>query len=139
MSSAARICLTASGSFLLAGLLIGVWKYRAILASPRHRAPVYVDVAHRAALMYSFAALVMMALVEHSPYSDRVQILAVSVPIFFFAVAIASYVFHGARRDTDNQFETRSFFTTWGMVLLIAGEVSGISILLWGFVVHRVL
>jgi hypothetical protein len=43
------------------------------------------------------------------------------------------------RDDTDNQFEERNFLTTWGMVLLIVGELGGVSILFWGFVVGEVL
>lgn len=139
MPVAAKLALTASGVFLLTGLLLGVWKYQRILTSPSHRAPAYVDIAHRATLMYSFATLVMMTLVRFSPYSKTVQIAATAVPIFFFAAAIASYVWHGFRDDTDNQFEERNFATSWGMWLLIAGEVGGILVLFWGFLVSEVL
>ena len=52
-----------------------IWKYGHILNSADPRAPVYVDIAHRAALSYSFAALVMMKLVEYSPYSETAQLL----------------------------------------------------------------
>lgn len=138
MSDAARLALSASGLFLLAGLVLGVWKYGKILASPEHRAPIYVDIAHRAALMYSFAALVMMALVEHSPYSRSVQLWATATPLFFFAAAVLSYVYHGLLEDTDNQFRERDFLTTWGMGLLILGEVGGVGVLLWGFLEARV-
>lgn len=139
LSSAAIVCLLASGSFLLCGLLAGVWKYRGILKSSRHRAPVYVDIAHRAALLYSFACIVMMELVQHSPYSTTVQLFATTVPIFFFAAAVGSYVWHGILDDTENQFERKTFVTTWGMVLLIIGELGGVIVLLWGFVVTEVL
>ena len=139
LSSAQTVCLLAAGLFLLAGLLSGVWKYWGILRSPEHRAPVYVDIAHRASLLYSFACLVMMKLVEYSPYSTTVQIAATTVPIFFFAVAVGSYVWHGALDDTENQFEARNFVTTWGMALLIIGEIGGVFVLVWGFVVTEVL
>ncbi len=138
LSTAAKLCLSASGFFLLAGLCFGVWKYWHIFNSFDHRAPVYVDIAHRASLLYSFAALVMMTLVAYSPYSITVQLIATVVPIFFFAAAIASYVLHGFRDDTENQFEQRNFMTTWGMVALVAGEIGGISILLWGFLANEV-
>ena len=58
MSLAVKITLAASGIYLLTGMLIGIVKYRRIMTSAGHRAPVYIDIAHRAALMYSFAALV---------------------------------------------------------------------------------
>jgi len=127
--------------FLLTGLIVGIWKYGRILNSSDHRAPVYVDIAHRAALLYSFAALVMMKLVEYSPYSETVQLFATAVPIFFFAAAVASYMWHGlaSTHDTDNQFEERNFATTWGMAALIVGEVGGISVLVWGFLVTEVM
>lgn len=65
MSAAIKISLIASGIFLLTGLLSGVLKYRRIMTSPRHRAPVYVDkIAHRASLLYSFAALVIARLLD---------------------------------------------------------------------------
>ena len=139
MSSAARLALTASGFFLLTGLVTGVWKYRRIMTSPDHRAPVYVDIAHRAALLYSFAALVMMKLVEYSPYSNAVQMWATAVPLFFFAAAVASYVYHGFFEDTENQLAERNSVSTWGMALLIAGEMGGVLVLFWGFVSTEVL
>ena len=49
MSLAVRLALAASGLYLLAGMLIGIVKYRRIMTSPEHRAPVYIDIAHRAA------------------------------------------------------------------------------------------
>ena len=57
-----RVALAGSGIFLMAGLLTGVWKYAKIAQSPSATAPVYVDIAHRAALMYAFASLVIAAL-----------------------------------------------------------------------------
>lgn len=139
MPPAARLALASSGLFLLTGLVAGVWKYARIMSSSDHRAPVYVDITHRAALLYSFACLVMMALVEHSPYATTVQLWSTAVPIFFFATAIASYVYHGLAGDTDNQFRERSVLTTWGMYLLIAGEIGGVLVLVWGFFEAEVL
>jgi hypothetical protein len=139
IAPAARLALTASGLFLLTGLATGVWKYHGVMTRDGHRAHVYVDVAHRAALLYSFAALVMMKLVEYSPYSTAVQISATAVPLFFFAAAVASYVYHGVAEDTDNQLARRSFASTWGMYLLITGEIGGVLVLFWGFLRTQVL
>ena len=134
MSLAVKISLAASGLFLLWGMLLGVVKYRAIMRSPSNRAPVYVDIAHRAALLYSFAALVIAKLSEHSPYSGRVQLAAAGVPLVFFALTVAGYTAHGLRNDTDNIFAERNLTTTWFMYALIAGEVGGVAVILWGFV-----
>ena len=134
MSLAIKISLAASGLFLLTGMLLGVVKYRAIMRSHAHRAPVYVDIAHRAALLYSFAALVIAKLLEYSPYSERVQLAAAGVPLVFFALTIAGYAAHGFRDDTDNIFAERNFTTTWFMYALISGEIAGTAVILWGFV-----
>ena len=134
MSLAVKISLAASGVFLLAGMLLGVLKYRAVMRSPVHRAPVYVDIAHRAALLYSFAALVLAKLSEYSPYPERVQLAAAGVPLVFFALTIAGYAAHGLRDDTENIFAERNFTTTWFMYALIAGEIAGTAVIVWGFI-----
>ena len=139
MSLAVKISLAASGVFLLAGMLLGVVKYRAVMRSPAHRAPVYVDIAHRAALLYSFAALVIAKLLEYSPYPERVQLAAAGVPLAFFALTIAGYSAHGLRDDTENIFAERNFTTTWFMYALIAGEVGGVAVVLWGFIKTQLL
>jgi hypothetical protein len=64
---------------------------------------------------------------------------ATSVPLFFFVLALFSYVYHGALEDTENQLAERNFFTTWGMAFLIAGEIGGVLVLFWGFVSTQVL
>jgi hypothetical protein len=139
MNLAVKLSLAAAGAFLLAGMLLGVVKYRRIMTSPAHRAPVYVDIAHRAALLYSFASLVIARLLEFSPYSERVQLIAAGVPIIFFALTTAGYATHGFRDDTENIFAERNFTTTWFMYALIAGEVGGMIVVLWGFVSTQLL
>jgi hypothetical protein len=134
MSLAVKISLAASGVFLLAGMLLGVLKYRRTMRSPAHRAPVYVDIAHRAALLYSFAALVIAKLLEYSPYPERVQLVAAGVPLVFFALTIAGYAAHGLRDDTENIFAERNFTTTWFMYALIIGEIGGVAVIVWGFI-----
>lgn len=134
MSPAVKISLAASGLYLLAGMLLGVVKYAKIMRSAEHRAPVYIDIAHRAAFMYSFAALVMAKLLEHSPYTARVQLGALSLVLLFFTLTIAGYCAEGLRDRTDNLFRRRNFVTTWYMYLLIAGEIGGLAVILWGFV-----
>ena len=138
MSLAVKISLLAAGLFLLAGMLIGIVKYRRIMTSAEHQAPVYIDIAHRAAFMYSFAALVIAQLVQHSPFSTTIQLVAVGVPLFYFAVTIGEYFVLGLRDKTDNQFSERNFITTWGMYGLIAGEIGGLALIIWGFMQTQV-
>jgi hypothetical protein len=134
MRSAVKISLAASGLYLLLGMLFGVVKYAKTMRSAEHRAPVYIDIAHRAAFMYSFAALVMAKLLEHRPYPARVQLGALGLVLLFFTLTIAGYFAEGLRDRTDNMFRRRNFTTTWYMYLLIAGEVGGLAVILWGFV-----
>jgi hypothetical protein len=137
MPLSVKISLTAAGLFLLTGMLLGVVKYRRTMTSPNHRAPVYIDIAHRASFLYSFAALVIARLIEFSPYSMTVQVVAVCVPLLFFALTIGGYTAHGLRADTDNMFRERNFITTWFMYLLIAGELGGMTVVLWGFITSQ--
>ena len=132
----AKVALTASGTFFLVALLTGIWKYRHMLLNDGHVAPVYVDVAHRAALLYAFAALLLARLVEESPFSPTVNLFAIGGPLLFFAVAIASYVGLGFENRTDNQFRERNFNTTWGMAALIVAEIGGFGVLFVGFLLR---
>lgn len=133
MNLAAKLTLLASGLFLLVGMIGGVMKFHGIMKSPERKAPVYIDIAHRAALLYSFAALVMAELLKYSPYPQWVQLLATGVPLFFFAAAIAEYFKLGIENRTSNQFVGRSPHAIWGTVLLIIGELGGVGVIVWGF------
>ena len=133
---------TACGIFLLTGLITGVWKYYHIHSSEEAQAPVYVNIAHRSSLMYSFATLVLAKFVELSPYSETVTFWSAAGPIVFFALAISTYVIHGILKDTDNQFKKPhklGAFTLpkWliitFMVALIIAEIGGVGILFVGF------
>jgi hypothetical protein len=125
--------LFAAGLIFLWALALGVWKYRQIVASDDARAHPYVDIAHRAALLYSFATLLLAVFVELSAWSTAVNLIAAFVPIFFFVAAIAGYQVHGARRDTDNQFREPVTGTHAFMTALIVGEIGGTLVLLAGF------
>jgi hypothetical protein len=139
MNLAIKISLLASGLFLLTGMLTGVLKYERIMTSPEHRAPVYVDIAHRAAFLYSFAMLVIAKLLEYSPYSMKVQVGAVTAVLIFLVITILGYLAHGIKNDTENIFSQRSFTTTWYMYLLIVGEIGGLSVILWGFIETQII
>jgi hypothetical protein len=134
MNLAVKMSLLASGLFLLAGMLIGILKYERMMSRPSHTAPVYVDIAHRAAFLYSFAMLVVAKLLEYSPYSLRVQLGASGLVLLFLALTIIGYLTHGLKEDTDNLFRERNFTTTWYMYMLIAGEIGGLSVIIWGFI-----
>ncbi|MEZ5307144.1 MAG: hypothetical protein R2684_08375 [Pyrinomonadaceae bacterium] len=128
-----KIALSFSGLFLLCGMLTGVWKWRKIMASEKHVAPVYVDIAHRTSFFYSFACLVIAALVGFTPYGETLRTVFVAVPILFFALSVAGYIREGARDRTDNMFSEKTFVTNGFMYLLTAGEVAGFGAIFAGF------
>ena len=134
MSLATKIALLASGLFLLSGMLTGVWKYAKIMSSIEHKAPAYVDIAHRASFFYSFASLVIAKLVEFSPFSNAWQIVIVAVPVLYFVLTVIGYIREGILNRTENMFAERNFVTTWFMYGLIAGEIGGFFLILGGFI-----
>src|SRR5271167_4727134 len=100
-----KITVLAAGLIFLLALFLGVWKYRQIMTSADHRAHPYVDIAHRAALLYSFATLLVAVFVALSAWPAWVNLTAAMVVVVFFVGAIIGYIGHGLRRDTVNQFE----------------------------------
>lgn len=137
-----KAVLLAAGVMFLLALVLGIWKYRQMVTSEDHLAHPYLDTAHRAALLYSFATLLVASFVQFSGWSELVDLLAAGVLYFFFVGAVVVYAYHGWRRDTDNQF--RDPYPSAGvvhgyMVALIVGEVGAFSVLLAGFVDGQVL
>lgn len=134
-----KITLLAAGLIFLLALVLGIWKYRGMMTSENHLAHPYVDIAHRAALLYSFATLLLAVFVQLSAWTVWVNLTAAGVVIFFFVAAIAAYITHGARRDTVNQFENADRSTELAMAALIVGEIGGFGVLLAGFIVGQLL
>lgn len=132
-----RLTLLAAGLIFLWALILGVWKYRRMVASPNGQAHPYVDIAHRSALLYSFATLLLAVFVELSAWVTAVNLVAAAVVVAFFVIAIGSYVAHGMREDTDNQFRHPTRELHAGMIALIVGEIGGFAVLLAGFVVEQ--
>jgi preprotein translocase subunit SecG len=132
-----KITLLAAGLIFLLALGLGVWKYRQIVVAEDHRAHAYVDIAHRAALLYAFATALIAVFVELSAWPAWVNLTAAMVAVFFFVAAIASYILHGARRDTENQFNHPARGTGLSMALLIVGEIGGFAVIFAGFIVGQ--
>jgi hypothetical protein len=128
-----RLALSAAGLLFLWALLLGVWKYRQMPTSATHLAHPYVDIAHRAALMYSFATVLVAVFVELSAWSMVVNLAAAGGLVLFFAAAIGTYVYHGWRGDTDNQLREPIRGTSGFMTALIVVEIGGFAVLFAGF------
>jgi TRAP-type C4-dicarboxylate transport system permease large subunit len=137
-----KAVLLGAGLMFLFALVLGVWKYRQMATSESHLAHPYVDTAHRAALLYSFATLLIAAFVQFSGWSELVDVICAGVLYFFFLGAVLGYAYHGWRRDTDNQFRdpAPSAAAVHGyMVALIVGEIAAFAVLLAGFVDGQIL
>ena len=128
------LTVLAAGLIFLWALALGIWKYRQMATSPDHLAPPYVDIAHRAALLYAFATMLLAVFVERSAWPTWVNLTSAAVVVAFFVLAIATYVMHGMRRDTTNQFERVDTTVRAAMAALIVGEIGGTAVLVAGFV-----
>ncbi len=141
--SAVALAVLASGGFFLTGLLTGVWKYAAMARSADAQAPYYVDICHRASLMYSFAALLLAVFAAHSAWSPQTDFWATAFPLAYFAMAIGTYAVHGLLRDTDNQLQKPHRLgkgTMPGILIhsfmwaLIVAEIGGFVVLFAGVI-----
>jgi hypothetical protein len=132
-----RTTLLAAGLIFLLALVLGVWKYRQMLVADDHLAHPYVDIAHRAALLYSFATLLIAVFVQLSVWPAWVNLTAAMIVVFFFVAAILSYISHGLRRDTVNQFAHPDRALKVAMASLVVGEIGGFGVILAGFVVGQ--
>src|SRR3546814_17685469 len=81
LSGAARLALVAAGLFFMSGLLTGVWKYAHIAQRAAARAPAYVDISHRASLMYAFAALLIAQFAQISAWPVAVNLWVPALPL----------------------------------------------------------
>ncbi|MCB9644657.1 MAG: hypothetical protein H6728_16405 [Myxococcales bacterium] len=138
---AIRIAQWACGCFFLTALVTGIWKYLHIMRDPEAKAPVYVDISHRAAFMYSFACLTMAYFAGLSRWPAIWNAWGVGVAIFFFATAQSTYIIHGLLRDTENQLQrphqlgkshVPSPLIHGYMILLILGEIGGFLVVFTG-------
>lgn len=139
--NAADFALLSAGVFFLTGLITGVWKYAEIMRSEKARASYYVDIAHRASLMYAFATMLVREFVAYSPFSEDFTFALVAAQILFFGSAIITYIVHGYLKDTNNQlkqphvlgkFTLPSMLVRGYMWALIVAELGGFVLMLGG-------
>jgi hypothetical protein len=110
-----RITLLAAGLIFLLALVLGVWKYRQIMVADDHRAHPYVDIAHRAALLYSFATLLLAVFVELSAWPASVNLTAVVVVVSFSSALSAptSFTAHCGTPRTSSHTPPRDRMWRW--------------------------
>lgn len=126
------LAIVLAGIMLLVGMATGTWKYIEMRRAPNARAPMYVDIAHRAALMYSFAIAVLALLAALSPLPQSVEIAAIIVDSLFFFIATGTYVLLGIRRTAKTQYHERTFTTGMGTWVLAIAEVGSTAVLVVG-------
>jgi len=145
--TAETLAILAAGTFFLTALLTGIWKYMGIASSDDGLAHPYVDVCHRAALLYSFAAMLLAEFARISQLPRGVELVATGLVLFYFASAIVTYALHGWLKDTENQLKppfvlgTRKLSSgsvAMHMWMLIAAEVGGFLVLFYGVVIALV-
>ncbi len=133
--TASRIALAASGIFFMTGLLTGIWKYLCMRQNQKTEAPYYVNTAHRAALMYAFAAQLLAVFAATGAFSDRVNTIAVIFPLLFFGIAIIHYINLGLTTESNNSIRDSADRKKDYLILnfLAVSETGGFSVLLVGF------
>jgi glucan phosphoethanolaminetransferase (alkaline phosphatase superfamily) len=120
-----KAVLLAAAVMFLWALILGVWKYRQMATSETHLAHPYLDTAHRAALLYSFALLLIATFVNLSGWSELVNLLAAGAMAIHFFAAVASYAALARRAETDNQWHDPLPGTHAFMASLILAEIGG--------------
>ena len=128
-----KVVLLLAAAMFLWALLLGVWKFLQMDAAEDGLAHPYMDIAHRAALLYSFALLLIATFVQLSGWSVLVNLLAAGALAFYFFAAVAGYMLHGWKRDTDNQFRRPMRGLEAFMASLIVAEIGGWLVLVAGF------
>jgi amino acid transporter len=128
-----KVVLLAAALMFLWALLLGVLKFRQMYASEDGLAHPYTDIAHRAALLYSFALLLVATFVELSGWGVAVNLFAAGALAIYFYAAVFGYVVHGLKRDTDNQFRRPARWLGAFMATLIVAEIGGWLVLIAGF------
>lgn len=128
-----KVVLLLAALMFLWALLLGVMKFRQMDASEEGLAHPYTDIAHRAALLYSFALLLVATFVQLSGWGTAVNLIAAGAMAFYFFASVAGYMVHGWRRDTDNQFRRPVRGLQAFMAALIVTEIGGWLVLIVGF------
>lgn len=134
-----KVVLLAAALMFLWALLLGVLKYRQMAASEEGLAHPYTDTAHRAALLHSFALLLVATFVELSGWGVLVNLLAAGALALYFYAAVFGYMVHGLKRDTDNQFRRPARGLEAFMATLIIAEIGGWLVLIAGFLDAQIL
>lgn len=132
MELSVAIAIVLAGAMLLVGMATGTWKYIEMMRSPERRAPRYVNIAHRAALLYACAIGVLALLAWLSPLPQWLEIAAITIDSLFFFIATGTYIKLGVTRLERTQYHDRNFTTGAGTWILAAAELGTTFVLFAG-------
>ena len=132
------VALACAGLFFMTALITGSWKFYSMMHSEEFIAPYYVDIAHRASLLYSFAAILIAVFAFFSPFVVWVSVTATIAPLLFFAIAIFHYIKLGIENTTDNQLRDSDDPKADKIIMLslMTAEIGGFLVLLIGFFIR---
>jgi hypothetical protein len=139
-----NLAIICAGAFFLTGLVTGIWKYLAIKNSADGIAHPYINICHRASLMYAFAAILLAEFAKISQLPEVLEFYAMALVLLYFATAIIMYMLHGIFKDTTNQAKppftmgkmpVPSIAITLFMWSLIVAEIGGFLVLFYGVLV----
>ena len=132
--------LLAAGLIFLWRWCSGVWKYVQMDASPEGLAHPYVDTAHRAALLYSFATLLIAVFVELSAWSETGRLdRRLRGDLLLRRRDRLLHLARGASGTPTTSSATRVRGTGAFIWSLVVAEIGGFAVLLAGFVDAQIL
>lgn len=126
------LAIVCAGLMLMVGMLTGTWKFVEMLRSDTATAPRYVNIAHRAALLYACAFGVLALLAGLSVFSQPVELAAVGINALFFFIATGTYVRHGFLQTPKTQYLQKNFTTGAGTWILAVAETGATGVLTVG-------
>jgi len=103
------------------------------MASPNHRAPVYIDIATAAALCTALPLGYGQAARVQPVHSNRPIGCGRFSSSFLCPSPSADIMYLECSNTTDNIFSKRNFITTWYMYALIAGEIGAFLVISGAF------
>lgn len=126
------IAIVLAGAMLLVGMATGTWKYIDMMRSPERRASRYINIAHRASLLYACAIGVLALMAMLSPLPQSVEVAAIAIDSLFFFIATGTYIQLGVKRVERTQYHERNFTTGAGTWILAVAEIGSTLVLFVG-------
>ncbi len=110
--------------YFVVALLTGVWKWRAMLASPDGQAHTYIDIGHHAALHYGPFILLAGILASLWPFSALMPgWVLIYIMGWTMVLSLSRYISLGLKGATSNQLYQASNSAKFGLLFFFFGSV----------------